>query len=228
MKIILKPMGAVTLLVVFAALAIVAMRGKNDIAADARRRTETPSSALLARAEASPIHPILAIPGDLTAQCLENPEFVGDGHSDTIPGWSRADLADKRMFITRDQNVFHTAPASVRLWTVPGAGRIAGRSASSLFKKLPVPPGHSFTVTVIVCKRGNWKQAEIVTQLLNKDWSSNKYVIVASFAGQKDGEWKTYSATVPVDSAASTGVIGIVGDGEGSLNLDDISIRANP
>ena len=79
-----------------------------------------------------------------------------------------------------------------------------------------------------LCKRGRWNRAEIVVHLFDKNWDTNSYTSIASFAGQKDGEWKTYTGTLPVDDKTFAGVIYIIGDGEGTLNMDDLRITVAP
>ncbi len=214
MKIILKPMGAVLLLAAFVALTFFALRKRESAASSTVPLAPTAPSTVSSGA------------GDVAARLVGNADFAGgDG---VLPGWELNPSADKRMHVAGDITVFQSAPSSLRLWTEPGSGQVTGRAGSELFKDLPNYAGRSLTFSVNLCKRGRWNRAEAVVQLLNKDWSSNTYVIVASFAGQRDGEWRTAMATIPIDDKAYAGVIGLVGDGEGTLNMDDLRVTVAP
>ncbi len=233
MKIILKPMGAILLLIAFATITVIASQNRSGVAqvqdaglAPVQPSAPIPDTKTTTRQESGTPRSVSAITTDVTAQVLENPDFAGGNQ--IIPGWGVHKSADKRLHITGDTTQFQSASSSLRLWTDPGSGRVLGRGGSSVFKVVPAKPGGAFTVSVSVCKRGRWNRAEIVVHLFDKNWGTNSYTTVASFAGQKDGEWKTYAGAIPVDDKTASGVIYIIGDGDGTLNLDDLRVTVAP
>jgi hypothetical protein len=149
-----------------------------------------------------------------TARFLANADFA---QGEAAPAeWKLAD-GSSNLKLLRDTKEFSSAPAALRLET---SGNGKGVAQSSLFRALP---SGSFTIKGRYKLTGQWKNARLVVQSLDKSWGNVDWIEATNFAPGND--WQNFSREISFKPNATSALLHVTVEGSGALLLDDLRIE---
>lgn len=136
--------------------------------------------------------------------------------ADTPTGWNAPWNGSGHLTLARDTQIYHSAPASLRLASVGGA---AYGSTSQSFLSAPGP----FTVSGWVKSTGTLDEVLVAAQAFGKDGKQIAFVTLTNAAHSKD--WQLFSGSVqlPPETAHWNLVLTLKGDGQAWL--DDVQFK---
>lgn len=156
----------------------------------------------------------LALPHGLHAQFVNNGDM--SGHSgEKLDNWQVIGGDAAKRSISRDTQVFKSAPAALRL-------DIDGTEAAVNQRLGGNPAGKKLSASIQARAEGDFKQIQLYAQSFDKDWKQLGWKTMGFL--HKRGEWAGVSGSVELEPNAANILFGILVKGEGKVWLDDVTL----